>query len=77
MSETNRSTAINYNCSLTANQPRKRITALETRQERVELGQGQFFVEKEKTYELWGVENGLKYRVRPFHKSSVLWVFEE
>lgn len=77
MSETIRSTAIHYNCSLSANKPQKSIMALETALGRVEAGKGQTFVEKTKTYELWGLKNGLKYRIRSFRKTSVLWVFEE
>ena len=50
------------------------IKAIETATTIVELGPGQWFCELPKSYELWGIVDGLERRIKRWDKRRILWV---
>jgi hypothetical protein len=77
MAERMKSNRSNFDSSLVSNKQPERITALVTGEEKIELLQGQYFIEKKKSYELWGNESGLPRRIKGIPKSLVLRVITE
>lgn len=53
------------------------ITALRSMNNLYLLNKGQYFVETNKAYEVWGMLNGLEYRFGRVAKKAIYWVIQD